>query len=476
MPLVRKKHSGGRNPQVYSDMLSHLRFVTFSLVFASGIVYVSIFQNEDGLNHRRILAQLNKVMEVPNEINKVFQKFKALQKERPQSRTTRYRPVRRHEYLLQTFGLCSDLKPQDYFMVGAEADTVLAFPSAVYDLPSITTHGRQGRLVDLHTVLVAIDQYKFLGNLDDASFSQLEIGYAAFSALPQRFSVISDSSALHVWDIEEKEYHRIPPDDQDVYLSNMYDIVREKSLRPCYVGQVFTRSEARIELRAKRVEENLLRSIFRKDASQGHQHYVVCEMRTSSNSKKGYRSAIYFAGVAIEKRRLAMEGCYGGHRFGAAGLKSDFPDLYEYGVERRQEKLGDMRQNLKYLELTDRSELAVFNLEFPLAQLRLWGSLILCTVQVYFCLHLSAFLKVAPPIREVLRFPWIGVYRGLLSNLVLWITVAFFPGGTIAKSLFAIYGDIDILTTSVLVCIFIASTIWVHVCLAGLIRWQYFSK
>ncbi|VAW78545.1 hypothetical protein MNBD_GAMMA12-3406 [hydrothermal vent metagenome] len=97
---------------------------------------------------------------------------------------------------------------------------------------------------------------------------------------------------------------------------------------------------------------------------------------------------------------------------------TDTPDL-------KLEKLVKLVDN--QIKSERNSSVQVFGILVPTSSLKVWGSLILLVVQLYFLVHLTGYNNRYSELEIENHFPWIGVYNSITPRSIFCVSVLVLP-------------------------------------------------
>jgi hypothetical protein len=142
-----------------------------------------------------------------------------------------------------------------------------------------------------------------------------------------------------------------------------------------------------------------------------------------------------FMAEALQKAPLD-KSYYSRYVSGARSFERLFPELAETTAYLSSVTPKDLEQYLEEQARSSGAPISLLGLQINRDLIEVWGVLLMLCVHLYFCMHYRALVSRLPRGDETL-FPWIGLYRDLLSTLVFQISIAL-PFGV---CLFAVLRD-----------------------------------
>jgi hypothetical protein len=104
-----------------------------------------------------------------------------------------------------------------------------------------------------------------------------------------------------------------------------------------------------------------------------------------------------------------------------------FQDLVSVGRNRTQYSLKDLASYIDGLVANQSKDFEVVGIKFPKEDLTRWGIILLCSILVYFCLHLRELSPKISARDEGLDVAWLGLYPSWYSESLVWLSLVVLP-------------------------------------------------
>ncbi len=136
---------------------------------------------------------------------------------------------------------------------------------------------------------------------------------------------------------------------------------------------------------------------------------------------------------ALQKRlplqaRFAEE--YGISDWRPGGFTESFPEAWEIAKHLDSVDMGQLEEYVRSRLSEARADIELLSMKFPYEGVRIWGILILLTLQYLFVLHLRQFRKWQGDGALTRPYPWVGLYSDRMSQGVFLFSSTALPTGS----------------------------------------------